>query len=61
MTGTIETKSVVLFDDKSAVEAFVKKGWLEKVVPGDRPEEFWCRYTPKGMEFRAVISRFEAN
>jgi len=61
MTATTETKSVVLFDDKSAVEAFVKKGWLEKVVPGDRPEEFWCRYTPKGQEFRAVISRFQAN
>jgi hypothetical protein len=61
MTGTIETKSVVLFDDKSAVEAFVKKGWLEKVVPGDHPEDFWCRYTPKGREFQAVISRFEAS
>jgi hypothetical protein len=64
MNTTIETnptQTAKLFDDKSAVEAFIKKGWLEKVADGKNPEESLCRYTPKGMEFQAVISRFEAN
>lgn len=61
MTNTIETVTTVLFDDKSAVEAFIKKGWLEKVANGKTSEEFLCRYTPKGEEFRPIISRFEAN
>ena len=61
MTNTIETETTVLFDDKSAVEAFVKNGWLKKVANGKKPDEFLCRYTPKGMEFRRIISRFEAN
>jgi hypothetical protein len=64
MNPTIETnqtQTTVLFDDKSAVEAFIQKGWLEKVANGKNPEESLCRYTPKGMEFQAVISRFEAN
>ena len=51
----------VLFDDKSAVEAFIKKGWLEKVADGKRAEESVCRYTAKGLEFHRIISRFEAN
>jgi|HubBroStandDraft_1064217.scaffolds.fasta_scaffold775077_1 hypothetical protein len=58
---TNETQTAVLFDDRSAVEAFIKKGWLEKVANGKNPEESLCRYTPKGIEFQAVISRFEAN
>lgn len=61
MTGTTLPKTVLLFDDKSAVEAFIKNGWLEKVAEGKTEEETLCRYTPKGMEFRAIISRFEAN
>jgi len=61
MTNTIEAATTVLFDDKSAVEAFIKKGWLEKVANGKNAEEFLCRYTPKGEEFRRIISRFEAN
>lgn len=56
-----EPQTAVLFDDKSAVEAFIKKGWLEKVANGKTPEESLCRYTPKGLEFQAVISRFQAN
>ena len=61
MTNTLETQNIVLFDDKSAVEAFIKNGWLEKVADGKKQDEFLCRYTPKGMEFHRVISRFEAN
>jgi hypothetical protein len=56
-----ETKATFLFDDKSAVEAFIKKGWLEKVANGKTLDESYCRYTPKGLEFHAVISRFQAN
>ena len=56
-----ETQTAVLFDDKSAVEAFIKKGWLEKVANGKTPDEALCRYTAKGLEFQAVISRFQAN
>jgi hypothetical protein len=61
MTNTIENQTAFLFDDKSAVEAFIKNGWLEKVANGKTQEESLCRYTPKGMEFRRIISRFEAN
>ncbi len=64
MNLTIEnnkTRAVYLFDDKSAVEAFIRKGWLEKVDNGKTPEESFCRYTPEGLEFKAVISRFQAN
>ena len=61
MTGTIGIKPFFRFDDKSAVEAFIKKGWLEKVAEGKTEEETLCRYTDKGIEFRAIISRFEAN
>jgi hypothetical protein len=64
MTQTIEntgTKTTFLFDDKSAVEAFIKKGWLEKVAEGKTKDETLCRYTPEGMEFHALISRFQAN
>ncbi|HUO57863.1 MAG TPA: hypothetical protein VMV05_06765 [bacterium] len=61
MTNTIELQSAVLFDDKSAVMAFIKNGWLEKVADGKTKDESFCRYTPKGMEFKRVISRFEAN
>ena len=61
MTNTIETKTIFLFEDKSAIEAFIKKGWLEKVANGKTEDEFLCRYTPKGKEFRRIISRFEAN
>lgn len=62
MNQTLENnKTDFLFDDKSAVEAFIKKGWLEKVADGKNSDESYCRYTPKGMEFRAVISRFQAN
>jgi len=53
-------KAGILFDDKSAVEAFIKKGWLQKVADGKNPEETLCRYTPEGMGYHAVISRFEA-
>lgn len=53
-----ETYTTFLFDDKSAVAAFIKKGWLEKVADGKTPEESFCRYTPKGMEFQGIISRF---
>ncbi len=56
-----EPQTAVLFDDKSAVEAFIKKGWLEKVANGINPEESLCRYTPASLEFIAVISRFQAN
>jgi hypothetical protein len=52
MTNTIETETAVLFDDKSAVEAFIKNGWLEKVKNGKTSDEILCRYTPKGMEFQ---------
>ncbi len=64
MNQTIETnepRTLALFDDKSAVEAFIKKGWLEKVANGKTPEESLCRYTPQGLEFIALISRFQAN
>ncbi len=61
MTTTTAIKTEFLFDDKSAVEAFIKKGWLEKVANGRTPDEFSCRYTPKGLEFHRIISRFEAN
>ncbi len=61
MNQTIEPQTLALFDDKSAVEAFIKKGWLIKVANGKTPEEALCRYTEKGMEFIAVISRFQAN
>ena len=62
MNQTLENnKTDFLFDDKSAVEAFIKKGWLEKVADGKTSDESYCRYTPKGMEFHAVISRFQAN
>jgi len=61
MTNTIENQTAFLFDDKSAVEAFIKNGWLEKVANGKTSDEALCRYTPKGMEFRRIISRFEAN
>lgn len=61
MTTTRPPKTAFLFDDKSAVEAFIKNGWLEKVAEDKTKDEVLCRYTPKGMEFRAVISRFEAN
>ena len=61
MTPTLEPQTAVLFDDKSAVEAFIKNGWLEKIADGKTKDESLCRYTPKGMEFRRVISRFEAN
>jgi len=61
MTSTIEAQTAVLFDDKSAVEAFIKNGWLEKIADGKTQDESLCRYTPKGMEFKRVISRFEAN
>ncbi len=61
MTNIIETETTVLFDDKSAVEAFIKNGWLEKVANGKNQDETLCRYTPKGMEFRGIIIRFEAN
>ena len=66
MTNTTEInltndRTAVLFDDRSAVEAFVKNGWLEKVRNGKCPDEILCRYTPKGMEFHRIISRFEAN
>lgn len=66
MTNTTEKNSTVnqtavLFDDRSAVEAFIKNGWLEKVRNGKYPDEILCRYTPKGMEFHRIISRFEAN
>ena len=66
MTNTTETsltsdRTTVLFDDRSAVEAFVQNGWLEKVRNGKYPDEILCRYTPKGMEFHRIISRFEAN
>jgi hypothetical protein len=61
MTNTIEAETTFLFDDKSAVEAFIENGWLEKVANGKTADESLCRYTPKGMEFRAVISRFQAN
>jgi hypothetical protein len=61
MRELIEYQKTVLFDDKSAVEAFIKNGWLEKVKNGKTPDEILCRYTPKGMEFRRIISRFEAN
>ncbi|GEM_PF-3431334 len=61
--NTLQAKPTagILFDDKSAVEAFIRKGWLEKVAEGRNPEESFCRYTPEGMEFHRVISRFEAN
>jgi len=60
MTSTLDFKTIILFDDKSAVEAFIKKGWLEKVADGTRSNESLCRYTPRGMEFKRIISRFEA-
>jgi hypothetical protein len=60
MTNTTETPTVILFDDRSAVEAFIKNGWLEKIADGKNPDETSCRYTPKGMEFKGIISRFEA-
>lgn len=55
-----EPQTGILFDDKSAVEAFIKKGWLTKVAEGKKAGESICRYTPKGLEFRHIISRFEA-
>jgi hypothetical protein len=61
MNQTIEARTLALFDDKSAVEAFIKKGWLEKVANGKTPDESLCRYTPKGLEFQGIISRFQAN
>ena len=61
MTKILETRTTVLFDDKSAVEAFIKNGWLEKIANGKTQDESLCRYTPKGMEFKRIISRFEAN
>lgn len=61
MTNTTEPQTAVLFDDESAVKAFIKKGWLEKIANGKAPNETLCRYTPKGMEFKGIISRFEAN
>lgn len=64
MSQTIEnteTKTTFLFDDKSAVEAFIKKGWLEKIAEGKTSDESHCRYTPQGMEFQGIISRFQAN
>ncbi len=61
MTNTTEPQTAVLFDDKSAVEAFIKNGWLEKIRNGKNPNETLCHYTPKGMEFKRIISRFEAN
>jgi len=61
MTKILETRTAVLFDDKSAVEAFIKNGWLEKIANGKTQDESLCRYTPKGMEFKRIISRFEAN
>jgi len=60
MTNTIEAPTAVLFDDKSAVEAFIKKGWLEKVENGKNPDETLCRYTTLGLVYKKVISRFEA-
>jgi len=57
----IEAKATFLFDDKSAVEAFIKKGWLEKVADGKTKDETFCRYTLEGMEFQGIISRFQAN
>ncbi len=56
-----DPKAGILFDDKSAVEAFIKKGWLEKVADGKKAEESYCRYTPEGLEFQGLISRFEAD
>lgn len=61
MTETTITQTAFLFDDKSAVEAFIKNGWLEKIGNGKTQEESLCRYTSKGEEFRATIRRFEAN
>lgn len=61
MTNMMETQTAILFDDQSAVEAFIKNGWLEKIANGKTKEESLCRYTPKGMEFKRIISRFEAN
>ena len=60
-TNLTVNQNAVLFDDRSAVEAFIKNGWLEKVRNGNSPDEVLCRYTPQGMQFHRVISRFEAN
>ena len=61
MNQTIEAKTIFLFDDPSAVKAFIRKGWLEKVADGKTPDETLCRYTPQGLEFQGIISRFQAN